>query len=131
MKVETLNNFLRTLFKNLINDGYKKRHICSLILSSQAEPQLEGFLQGRDFGIKPLTKIIDAFGYDLYLVVVPKEDQEIRNNINEANNQVLQDCKSKLINALNQNFANNGRRKKSSELNIISDIIDQILNKEE
>lgn len=119
MKVEQLNSFFRTIFKQLIDDGYKKRHICALTLGAQSEPQFENFLNGKDFGIKPLARIADAFQYELQLVVVPNTDKEIQKSINAVNNNNLSVCKTNLIQALN----NTAKVKEASIIR--SDIIDQ------
>lgn len=100
MKVEEVNNVFRIIFQQLIDDGYKKRHICSLTLGVQSEPQFEGFLQGKEFGIKPLQRIVDAFGYDLRIVMVEKSDIETKNSINNMNDDNLKNCKTNLVKSL-------------------------------
>lgn len=105
MKAEILNNTLRTMFKEFITKGFKKRHVCGLILGAQSEPQFEGFLQGRDFGLKPLQRIIDGLGYDLKLVIVEKNNPELSKYLEEVNQENLNTCSAKLENRLNDDDA--------------------------
>ncbi|HQF37032.1 MAG TPA: hypothetical protein PLL26_05340 [Candidatus Dojkabacteria bacterium] len=122
MKIEQLNSFFRTIFKQLIDDGYKKRHICALTLGAQSEPQFENFLNGKDFGVKPLARIADAFQYELQVVVVPKNDKEAQKVINTLNNNNLASCKVNLTQALN----NTAKVKEASIIK--SSAIDESIN---
>lgn len=126
MKSEELNNAFRVIFQQLIDDGYKKRHICSLTLGVQSEPQFEGFLHGKDFGIKPLQRIIDAFGYDLQIIMVEKNDEVTRNSINNTNQENFKQCKTNLIKSLDSE----DKIKSSSVIKtgIIAEISNELFN---
>ena len=108
MKTEEMNIMLRVAFQELIDGGYKKRHICSLTLGAQSEPQFEGFIQGKDFGVKPLERILNAFGYDLLLIAIPKDDEESSRNINETNINFISTCKNKLTEYFLNNCLHSG-----------------------
>ncbi len=71
-----LNNAVRDIFQKVIGDGYKKNHVCALTLGSQCVPQFDRFLKGRDFGIKPMERVLSAFDYELRLVPIPKNDAD-------------------------------------------------------
>jgi hypothetical protein len=126
MKVEVLNNALRRVFHSLIGDGYKKRHICALTLGVQSEPQFEGFMQGRDFNTKPLQRIIDAFGYELQLVVIDKENEELKNYLQDINEEFFKNCKTKLV----ANLDNKDLVKSSSVIKsgLIADVTNTIFD---
>ena len=100
MKTETINAALRELFNELVNDGYKKRHICGLTLGAQNEPQFDGFLKGSDFGVKPLQRLIQNMGYKFNIVIIPEEDTEITKFVDEVNHEFLADCKTNLVTKL-------------------------------
>ena len=101
MKVEDINGALRELFQELVNDGFKKRHVCGFTLGSQNEPQFDGFLKGADFGIKPLQRLIHNMGYKFNVIIVPDENsEEIDKFINEVNQEFLDSCKGYLVEQL-------------------------------
>ncbi len=126
MKIEEVNEVFRMIFQQLINDGYKKRHICALTLGVQSEPQFEGFLQGKNFGIKPLQRIIDAFGYELQVLMVNKNDTETKKLINDVNKEFLETCKNNLIKSLdNEEIIKSSSVIKSG---ILVNIADELFN---
>ncbi len=102
MRVEDINVALRELFQSLVNDGYKKRHICSLTLGAQSEPQFESFLKGNDFGFRPLQRIIDNLSYKFHIIITPRDtDEEIEKFVADVNQYFLSDCKELLLERLN------------------------------
>jgi hypothetical protein len=101
MKVENINGALRELFQELVNDGFKRRHVCGLTLGAQNEPQFDGFLKGNDFGIKPLQRLIQNMGYNFNVIIVPEENgEEIERFVNEVNHEFLATCKGYLVEKL-------------------------------
>lgn len=105
MNTETFNTTLRDLFNELVNDGYKKRHICGLTLGAQNEPQFDGFLKGSDFGVKPLQRLIQNMGYKFNIVIVPEEDTEVTKFIGEVNQEFFSACKTNLVEKLENDDA--------------------------
>lgn len=98
---EDLNKVIRDFLNKLIEDNYKKQHICYLTLGSQSSPQIEKFLSGTDLGIKPLRKFMDAFDYDLHLVPVPKDDpDDIIDNITKYTDDFIEVFKLLLLSNL-------------------------------
>lgn len=100
MTNEQFNQSLRELVINLIQDGYKKHHICSLTLGAQSGAQFDKFIQGDNMGIKPLQRILDAFDCDLMIVPVKKNDVENNIKIEEITKEFLNNAKQLLINNL-------------------------------
>ena len=98
MRVEDINVALRELFQSLVNDGYKKRHICSLTLGAQSEPQFESFLKGNDFGFRPLQRIIDNLSYKFHIIITPRDtDEEIEKFVADVINIFFQIAKNSYL----------------------------------
>ena len=100
MNNEQLNGSVRDVFQKAIGDGYKKNHVCALTLGSQCVPQFDRFLKGRDFGIKPMERVLSAFDYELRLVPIPKNDAEKMAVIDNMCNEFLDNTTQILISSL-------------------------------
>jgi len=98
-----------------------------LTLGAQSEPQFDGFLQGKDFGIKPLSKILDAFGYNFEIGIVKKDNIENEKIINKLNDPFLENCKSTLINSLKDQITRSTTIKSEDLDNISIEIINKLI----
>ena len=80
-----MNTELRDFCKQLVNDGYNKSQVCSLLLGQQKLPMFSQFLdnEDRNFGIGVLSQIFDIFGYKLEVVPVLKSSNEDAPNLTE------------------------------------------------
>jgi hypothetical protein len=69
-----LNTELRDFCQKLIDDGYNKSQLCSLLLGQQKLPMFTQFMenQNRNFGIGVLSNVFEIFGYELQVVPVLK-----------------------------------------------------------
>lgn len=105
MTYEKLNEFMRDIFRQLIDDGFTKRRICSLTLGNQSEPQFEQFLQGKNVGIKPITRLFNAFNLEAQIVLIPKDDEKMKNYIEEHNLNTIRKCQEILLNYLNEDLS--------------------------
>lgn len=99
-KSKQINNDIREIFQKVISDGYKKNHVCALTLGSQCVPQFDGFLRGRDFGIKPLERVLGAFDYEIHVVAVPKDDEKTKAQINAIHSECVENVTQVLITSL-------------------------------
>jgi len=99
-KNKELNQAVREIFAKAIGDGYKKNHVCALTLGSQCVPQFDGFLKGRDFGIKPLERVLNAFDYDLHVVPIPKSDHESQTSVDSLFENCIENVTQVLISGL-------------------------------
>lgn len=99
-KSKELNNAVRDLFQKAISDGYKKNHVCALTLGSQCVPQFDGFLKGRDFGIKPMERVLNAFDYDIHVVAVPKDDKKAIATLDGMHNECIENITQVLFSSL-------------------------------
>lgn len=131
MKVENVNSMFRNLFEELLcNENIKKKHICSLLLGSQCEPQFDGFMKGNNFGIKPLQKIAESLGYDVQLIFTQKNDEELSKHIMDVNHNFIKDTETKLMKHLsNEDFLNTGVIIESGAIQtVVDDIMKIIIN---
>lgn len=78
MNHKELNTELRDFCQKLIDDGYNKSQLCSLLLGQQKLPMFTQFIenQDRNFGIGVLSNIFEIFGYELQVVPVLKTTAE-------------------------------------------------------
>jgi hypothetical protein len=101
MRTEEINNSLREVFNDLVNDGAKKRYLCGFTLGAQNEPQFDNFLKGTDFGLKPLQRLVQNLGYKFNIIILPQEGSEQAGNfVKETNQEFLTFCKSYLVEKL-------------------------------
>ena len=100
MNNKQLNSSVRDVFQKAIGDGFKKNHVCALTLGSQCVPQFDRFLKGRDFGIRPMERVLSAFDYELRLVPVPKNDAEKSAAIDAMCSEFLDNTTQILISSL-------------------------------
>jgi hypothetical protein len=99
-KSKQVNDDIREIFQKSIGDGYKKNHVCALTLGSQCVPQFDGFLRGRDFGIKPLERVLSAFDYEIHVVAIPKNDKKVRAQIDSLHTECIDNITQVLISSL-------------------------------
>jgi hypothetical protein len=93
-----INELLRMVIDQLEKDGYKRRDMCNLTLGNQCGPMFSEFMKGKDLGVKPLSRIIDAFGYDLHLVPIPKKSNvETASLVDTTTRDFIENCKIAMI----------------------------------
>jgi len=100
MQVEQVNSILRGIFNDLINDGFKKSHVCGITLGGSNVPQFDSFMKGVDFGIKPLQRIIENRKFDFKITIVPKNETEISKFIEATNIESLKRIKAEMLKTL-------------------------------
>jgi hypothetical protein len=126
MKIDSVNEALRELLQQLLNDGYKKHHVCGLTLGAQNAPQFDNFLKGNDFGIKPLQRIIENAGYALNIIITPEEDTEVVEFAKQTNEQFFNMCKSLLVERLNNKDA--VKSASVAKTGLIADVTSELFN---
>lgn len=115
MTVNELNDKLRDIFKSKLDNGYTKSNICSLVLGTSGFAQFENFItDDKTFGFKPLQRIAEAFGYDLHVILLPNEDVDNVNAVNQLNDQFLESADHLLDNGLSLPLPK-GRRTSASK----------------
>ena len=123
MTAKEINNKLRTLIENKIISGFLKTDLCGVLLGSSRYSHFDKFLSNKvDFGLKPLQRIAQTFGYEMQIVFVPSEDEESLNSIVEANNSFIESLDVLLNEELSlPKKTGQGRGRKSKIKNAIDD----------
>ncbi len=127
MKFEEYNDSIRELIKELISDGYNKFQICSATLGAQRGPQFQGFIENKNLGIKPLSRLINGLNYDLHLVAIPNNDVEKEQIIYELNSEFEDNLKFNLIEYL-ESIKKNKEQEKVNKTNIFDDVAQSIID---
>jgi len=125
VKHEDYNSFIRRVFRELIDDGYKKLQICNATLGSQRVAQFNHFMNDNDMGVKPHSRILNSLDYELHLVPIPKNNQEKLNVINELSDQFIQDLKFLLVEYL-EDDVKMAQAKSKSRSKKFSEAIDKL-----
>ncbi len=127
MKFEDYNNSLRELIKELISDGYSKAQICNATLGSQRGPQFQGFIDDKNLGIKPLTRMINGLNYDLHLVAIPNNDVEKEQVLSELNGDFEDNLKFNLIEYL-ESVKKTKEEDKVNKTNLFDEVASSIID---
>ncbi len=132
-----LNEELRNFCKQLINDGYTKSQICSIVLGQQKLPMFNQFIEdeNRNFGIGVLSQIFDVLGYTLDIVPVMKSEND-DDMFSEFYNKFKENYHLIMIEGLtnqekNKDFVGSGRDSKVQQAitDVALDMFNKILQK--
>lgn len=79
MNFEELNMFLKNVIRELLK-RYPKTHIVSITFGTTCMNMFNKFVEEDNtmIGIRPLLRILNNLGYDLQLVPVAKNDDEVK-----------------------------------------------------
>ncbi len=97
MKINELNEILRTMFNTLIERGFKKFSMADVTLGRAFSPQFNKFLVEADLGLNPLERMINGLGYELHLIPIKSDDNDFIEIINEKYNEFIENSKNDLI----------------------------------
>jgi len=113
-----LNAELRDFCKQIINDGYTKSQVCSLLLGQQKLPMFSQFLDNdnRNFGIGVLSQIFDIFGYKLEVVPVLKSGSEEDPKLTENYNKFVENYRMMISEGLANQEVVDGRDGRESKV---------------
>jgi len=100
MQVEQVNAMFREMFNELIDDSYKKSHVCGVTLGESNVPQFDAFMKGNDFGLKPLKRIIENRGYKFNIVITAKDDADTIKRLADLNCESMKNYKEKMVKIL-------------------------------
>lgn len=97
-----LNAELRDFCQKLLDDGYSKSQLCSIILGQQKLPMFNQFIDNKDrnFGIGVLSNIFEIFGYDLMIIPVLKSSNGDIPKITELKNRFVENYRIMLTEGL-------------------------------
>ncbi len=127
MKFEEYNSSIRELIKELVSDGYNKFQICNATLGSQRGPQFQGFIEGKNLGVKPLSRMISSLKCDLHLVAIPSGDVEKEQVISELNSDFEDNLKFNLIEYL-ESMKKTKDEEKVNKTNLFDDVANSIIS---
>jgi len=124
-----INAELRDFCQQLIDDGYTKSQICSLLLGQQKLPMFTQFMESnsRNFGIGVLSNIFEIFGYELQIIPVLKETPEDP-KITELKNRFTENYRMMLTEGLS-NQERTKIEKESKVQQAITDVALDLFNK--
>jgi len=124
-----INTELRNFCQQLIDDGYTKSQICTLLLGQQKLPMFTQFMESesRNFGIGVLSNIFDIFGYELLIVPVLKDTTEDP-KITELKNRFTENYRIMLTEGLS-NQERTKIEKESKVQQAITDVALELFNK--
>jgi hypothetical protein len=124
-----INAELRDFCQQLIDDGYTKSQICSLLLGQQKLPMFTQFMESdnRNFGIGVLSNIFEIFGYELQIVPVLKDTPE-DSKITDLKNRFTENYRMMLTEGLS-NQERTKIEKESKVQQAITDVALDLFNK--
>jgi len=133
MKLNELNEILRSLILNKIENGWIKSQIGKILLGPSGQAQMNRFLSPNEsgikinFGIKPLQKIARLLDYDATIIFIPNNKSEINQAVEECNMRFLSELSIALDNFIKNNFTENiiKNNSKSEMDEIINSIIEE------
>ena len=126
MDSQELNTILRDLFKQLIDQGYKKLPMVEVTLGKTFSPQFGKFVEESDLGLIPLERMIKGLGFELHLVPVKSEDKEFHKEMDQKYQEFINTAKNDLVDYLdNRPIKSTSSHSKGS---VFDDELENILN---
>jgi len=126
MDSHELNMILRDLFKQLIDQGYKKLPMVEVTLGKTFSPQFGKFVDETDLGLIPLERMIKGLGFELHLVPVKSEDKDFHSRMNGKYQEFINISKNDLIDYLDNRPKNTNHNKGSVFDNELEDILNEL-----
>ncbi len=97
MKINELNETLRSMFNALIERGFKKFPMADVTLGRAFSPQFNKFLVESDLGLNPLERMVNGLGYELHLIPIKPGDNEFKKSMDDKYNEFIENSKNDLI----------------------------------
>lgn len=123
MNLEKFNESMRSMFIDLISDGYNQNDISAVTFGANRQDQLKEFLRGRRISGKPLINMFNDLGFEVHIVPVNKSDLAVVEKINEITSNVMEAMQLTFV-----NYLENKNQEKKRKKNMIL-FIDYILEK--
>jgi len=132
MQVADLNKVLREMFLDLMKNGAVKRQLAMFTLGANNVVQFDKFLNGQDLGIKPLSRMIEAFGYKLHLVPLPENENHRTEELENITREFLNSCSFALASSIEEYEKTkserlSGRRRNPTVRNAIDGFVNELL----
>ncbi|MCD6435967.1 MAG: hypothetical protein J7L15_06220 [Clostridiales bacterium] len=100
MKIDEINEYIRSMFIKLINNGFTKSSISEITLGRSFTPQFTKFIEQTDLGLKPITRMIEGLGYDIHIVPIKSEDVKNQKYIEQIMTDFYQNSNSEILDYL-------------------------------
>jgi hypothetical protein len=127
MKSDEFNNLLRQLFKDLIDQGYKKYPMVEVTLGKTFSPQFSKFIEESDLGLTPLERMIKGLGFELHLIPVKTDDTDFYEKMNEKYLEFTDTSKNDLIDYLDNRTIKTGGKSPMNQ-DMFNNVLDDLLN---
>lgn len=130
MTHEELNNQIREVCKDLVIDGCKKSHLCKVLLGQHNQPMFENFLnKDKNFGISVLNRMIENFDYELVILPVKKNNNNLElNKVISMNDTLFIDQFKKILRESTETVQLHNNARPNKHINTMaSELLDKIL----
>lgn len=127
MKSDEFNNLLRNIFKELIEQGYKKYPMVEVTLGKTFSPQFSKFLEESDLGLTPLERMVKGLGFELNIVPSKPDDEEFNNKMHEKYMEFANTSKNDLTDYLDNRQVKSGG-KTTTDQSAFDDVLDDLFN---
>jgi hypothetical protein len=108
MEVLEFNNFLKNIINDIISENEfipnVKQKISRILLGTNRQSSVNSWLDGKrdtPYGIKPLSKLGEIFGYDVCVVMVKKSDDKTKDDLYRINLDFLKNFRVEMIDYVN------------------------------
>ncbi len=127
MLLEEVNQALRFILDE-ITGKYGKSKVVQVLFGQQRMGQYFNFVKGRDFGLKPLSRMAKVFGYDIHIVFVKDDDIETLDYINQKNEEFFKHIEETIANIPDEALrVKRGRKSKVEQFNDdIEDLVNEL-----
>jgi len=132
MFLEDLNDVIRQTISKLIKLGHSRGQIAKILLGSNGPVALSEFLRDEDprvFGLRPLMRIGEIFKYDLKIVFVKEDNNELNEEIELANLNFANDMATQLTTYLDKHSgieSNEGTHVTPKRKDQLMDLLDDL-----
>ena len=102
MDFSEINNLVRNMFKRIFieNPTINSNQVCAVTLGENVSPQFKKFLDGTNFGHKPINKLANNLDAEMWVVLIQKDDEmyeEMKEQITMYNNVFMEKTYQKIV----------------------------------
>lgn len=125
-----LNKTVREMCSDVMECGYKKNTICSVTIGGSYSAQFNKFIDGTDFGINPMTRLVEGCSdeYELHVVPVKKTDKDSVKIVDDLVDDFIVECKETIIDKLESRTIQSKRSKNPETEKALMDTVYSILD---
>ena len=135
MDFQGINVLIRNMFKRLFieNPSINSNQVCAVTLGENVSPQFKKFLDGTDFGHKPLSKLATNLDAEMWVMIIHKNDpmyQEMKEQFEEYNTVFTEETYKKIVEYHSKNASERQTtvRQGPTVKNLLSQTVQDILS---